>query len=218
MKTLIVVANHYNGHELWCSLGTLKKNNIKCTVIARAPIISDEITGFAIETHFTLDAFDIENLKDYACLLFISGNMADTEAHWKDSKILSLVHKAIELKILIGAICCSVPIIREAARDKRVSFFPLLRARDLLREAGAILSTLSVTIEDKLITAENQMVTQTWIESIANVLKGIPTELNWTDVGDITRQGLSSKRKVNPEVERLRSTQKRTSHKSENKK
>lgn len=214
MKALIVAANRYNGHELWCSIGILKQNNIKSTVIARKPVISDEITGYAVNTHFTLDSFNIKTLQDYACLIFISGNMKDTEAHWKDQRILSLVRKAIQLNILIGAICCSVPTIREAAKGKRVSYFPLNRSRDLLREAGAILSTLSVSIDDKLITAENQMVTQTWIESIVRVLRGEKVDLGWADVGDITKRLVKSNRKVPPEITRLRNTQKGRTKKS----
>lgn len=214
MKTLIVAANRYNGHELWCSLGVLKQNNIESTVIAREPVISDEITGFAVNTHFTLDTFDIENLKDYACLIFISGNMSDTEAHWKDQRILTLVREAMKLNILIGAICCSVPTIREAAKNKRVSYFPLHRSRDLLREAGAILSTLSISIDDKLVTAENQMCTQTWIESIVHILNGEQVDLGLVDVGDITKQGVRYNRKVPPVIQHLRDTQKERTKKS----
>lgn len=214
MKALIVAANKYNGHELWCSIGILKQNNIKSTVIAREPVISDEITGYAINTHFTLDTFNIENLRDYDCLIFISGNMKDTEAHWKDRRVLTLVRKAMELNILIGAICCSVPTIREAAKGKRVSYFPLNRSRDLLRDAGAILSTLSVSVDDKLITAENQMVTQTWIESIVRVLNGEEVDLGWADVGDITKQGTKSNRKVPPEIVRLKRIYKERTKKS----
>jgi len=205
VKALVCTAKRYNGHEFWTTLGVLQKNEIAFTVLSQDEIIFDEITGKRVRAHGVLSAFDPLNLKRYNALIFISGNMKDTESYWNDPNALSLVDKAKELDLVIAAICCSVPTIRNAAKGKKVAHFPLMRATDLLTRAGAIPTYLSLEIDRKLITAENQMVTQLWAECIVSVIKGQGVSLKLTPIGDLTLK-LGRSRKPNPELVRLQRT------------
>jgi len=204
-KVLVVVSNRYNGHELWTTLGVLKHAQIQAVVVAIKPVISDEITGFSVYTHDTVDAFDLTSMKDFCALLIVSGNMEDTEAHWRNEKIKRMVEEAMHADFVIAAICCSVPTIRYAAKGKHVSPFPLIRSKELLTQAGALISTLSVSVDGKLITAENQMVTQTWAECIVKCIQGEDASLNFNDVGDITVRNLRP-RKPDKDLKRIRDT------------
>jgi len=155
---LIVVARRYNGHELWTTLGTLKHRGHSTEVLSTSLLIADEVTGRTNTIRRLIQ--DVPNIDEFDAVMFISGNMQDTEAYWKNARTLSYVDQAVKRDLPIAAICCSVPTVRKAARGKRVSFFPLIRSRELLEHEGAIVQTVSLSIDGKLATAENQMVTQ----------------------------------------------------------
>jgi hypothetical protein len=105
-------------------------------------------------------------------MMVVSGNMQDTERYWTDDHVLALVNKIEELGRPLAAICCSVPTVRFAAKGKKVSFFPLVRSKKLLRDAGAILNPVSVTADQNLVTAEHQMGSQRWANVFCNLLDG----------------------------------------------
>lgn len=208
MKVLIVIAHHYNGNELWTTLGVLKRKSIRYFIISRKKEISDEITGFTVFAHDVIENFSLKNLKDFKAVIFIGGAVVDTEKYWYDEDVQTLVTEAMKLNLLLAGICGSVPIIRKAAKGKKVSLFPLIRTKEILRRAGAILTTQSLTIEPNLITAENQMVTQTWIECIVKTLYGEDVSLGWHDIGDITLRGIKP-RKPDFDMQRMRNTWKK---------
>jgi len=204
VKVLIVVAKRYNGHELWTTLGTLQEAGIKFEVISSQTLISDEITHQPNVIERTINDVHPDELQDFDGLMIISGNMQDTEAYWDDINVLSYVDKAHDLDIGIAAICCSVPTIRNAAEGKKVSFYPLVRSKFRLEQAGAICQTVSITVDGKLVTAEHQMATQTWAESFVEVLKGESPTLNLQDSGfEPTGR---TERKLHPRLERIRGT------------
>lgn len=204
MRVLIVVAKRYNGHELWTTLGILQQAEIEFEVISEQTLISDEITREANTIARTIYDVDPNELNDFDGLMFISGNMQDTESYWSNSVTLSFVDMALELDLVLAAICCSVPTIRNAAKDKRVSFYPLIRSRIILEDAGAICETISITVDGNLVTAEHQMATQTWAESFVKVLKNEPVTLNLRDSG-FEPMG-KTERRLHPRLERLRGT------------
>lgn len=172
---LIVVARKYNGHEFWTALGVLSDRGHTYTVVSTDKIIADEINlNHQTRIEHTLDEDVAPMLKD--ALMIISGNMADTERNWYHPKVLNLVERANEAGMPIAAICCSVPAIRGAAKDKRVSFFPLVRSKDLLTRAGAIPAGTVMTRDQNLVTAEHQMATEYWAEEFCNLLEGKPPE------------------------------------------
>lgn len=205
MKVLIVVAHRYNGHELWTTLGVIQERGHTFEVISTSLAISDEVTGQPNVIKRTLD--DVPTLEDFEALMFVSGNMADTEAYWRDKRTQSYVKQAMERDLPIAAICCSVPTIRTAARDKKVSFFPLIRSREMLVQAGAIPQTVAVTADGKLVTAEHQMATQMWIEAFCDVLEGREPTITLRDSGFVPR-GLE--RKPIPQLERIKEIREKT--------
>lgn len=204
-KVLIVVARRYNGHELWTSLGVLQKSGVGFEVISSDKLIWDEVTGQANTIERTID--DVDNLPDDVDgLMVVSGNMKDTEAYWTNERVLRYVSEAYAADLPIAAICCSVPTIRSAAYKRRVSFFPLVRSRMLLGDAGAILSNLSMEVDGRLVTAENQMMSQMWATNYVAVLRGEEPALTLRESGFVAGRG--RERKPIPEVERLKASRK----------
>jgi putative intracellular protease/amidase len=196
---LVVVARQYNGHELWTSLGILQGRGHTFEVVSKSTHLVDEVTGRRNTIARTYN--EITSLDNFDALMFISGNMADTEEHWTHLHVQKLVQLAIEKDIPISAICCSVPTIRKAAKGRKVSFFPLIRSRELLRNAGAILQTVSITVDGNLVTAEHQMCTQMWAEEFCNVLEHKPVQLKLVD-SKYTPKG--RERKPIPAVEHIK--------------
>lgn len=199
MKVLVVCARRYNGHELWTFLGVIQDAGIDFEVISTDTLIMDEVTFKSNTIERTLD--DVQNLDGFDGLVFVSGNMKDTEAYWRDSRTLGFVDEAVSRDIPIAAICCSVPTIRAAAVGKKVSFFPLVRSKDLLEASGALCQTVSISVDGKIVTAEHQMATQTWSESFVRVMNGEEFDLGLKDSG-FSPGG--RERKPDPDLLRLR--------------
>lgn len=206
MKVLLVVSRRYNGHELWTALGIINQRGHEFEVISTALEIEDEITGQRNIIKRTLD--DVKNLEGFDALMFVSGNMRDTEKYWDDPRAQRYVVEAQGKDMPIAAICCSVPSIRKAAGGKRVSFFPLVRSRQRLEDAGALCQTVALTVDDKLVTAEHQMATQMWAEAFCDVLDGKTPEITLTDSGFSPL--VKPRRRMAQEVTELRDLMKRT--------
>lgn len=200
---LVVCARRYNGHELWTALGVIKQRGHTFELVSTDYIIQDEITMRPNRIKRIVDEVSPSEIREgkFNAFMIVSGNMDDTEAYWKHSRVLAYIDAANFKGLPIAAICCSVPTIREAARDKKVSFFPLVRSRHLLTEAGAILQTVALTTDQNLVTAEHQMASQMWAEDFCNMIEGKPPIYNLTDSGYVPK---GHERMPIPEVEALR--------------
>ena len=200
---LVVCARRYNGHELWTALGVIKNRGHTFELISTDYVIQDEITLRPNKINRTIDDVSPDEITEgkFDAFMIVSGNMADTEAYWRHSKVLSYIKATDELNLPIAAICCSVPTIREVASGKKVSFFPLIRSRELLSRAGAILQTVALTSDANLVTAEHQMASQMWAEDFCNMIEGKPSEYFLQEPG-YTPKG--RERKPIKEVEALR--------------
>lgn len=197
---LVLCARRYNGHELWTALGVIQRRGHTFDLISTDYVIQDEITMQPNKIKQLLYDTEYESEK-YDGFMIVSGNMKDTEAYWHDDHVLKLFRQAESVNHPIAAICCSVPTAREVAAGKKVSFFPLVRSRYLLEQAGAILTTVALTRDQNLVTAEHQMASQMWAEEFCNMLEGKPAEYTFTD-SKWTPKG--RERMPIPEVEDLR--------------
>ncbi len=174
---LVVCARRYNGHELWTALGVIRKRGHTFELFSTDYVIQDEITMVPNRIQRTLDDLDPnEVFTNFDAFMVVSGNMADTEAYWNDQRVLTLIDNANKYQLPIAAICCSVPTIRKVASGKKVSFFPLIRSRELLKNEGAILQTVALTSDHNLVTAEHQMATQMWAEDFCNMIESKPPQ------------------------------------------
>jgi putative intracellular protease/amidase len=199
-KVLIVCAKRYNGHELFTLLGILQKRGHQFEVVSQDKLIRDELTLKPNTIERTVwETNPPEEVQRNDGIIVVSGNMSDTEAYWKDEHVISLLKAFKDSKRLVAAICCSVPTLAPVAKDAHVSYYPLLRSRDRLKLFGAILETVSVSVdqEHRMVTAENQMMSHTWAHEICNMLEGQPPTLTFTDSG-WTPKG--SERMMAPEV------------------
>jgi putative intracellular protease/amidase len=201
VRVLVICAKQYNGHELWTALGIMQNRGISFEVVSTELLIKDEITFQPNVIKRTVDDLVEDEMSTFDGIMIVSGNMKDTEAYWRDQRVLHQIKKAEAFDKPIAAICCSVPTIREVAKGKRVSFFPLLRSRALLEDAGAVLTTVAVSVDGKLCTAEHQMATQLWATAFANILEGKPHGLTLVDSG-FTPKG--RERKPIKEIEALK--------------
>ncbi len=194
---LVICAKRYNGHELWTLLGVLKERGHQFEVVSQETLIRDELT---LRPHLidrtVYDIFE-STIDEFDAVCIVSGNMADTEAYWTDPWVGIILKTFRAQDKVCAAICCSVPTMAPICKDVKVSFFPLMRSRDRLRDHGAILQNVSLTIDGKTITAENQMITQMWAEEICNCLEGREIEHLMVDSGFVPK---GSERRMDPEV------------------
>lgn len=200
---LVVCARRYNGHELWTALGVIKERGHTFELISTDYIIQDEITMRPNRIKRIIDEVSPDEITEgkFDAFMVVSGNMADTEAYWKHERVLEYIARADEQDKPIAAICCSVPTIRNVTKDKKVSFFPLVRSRMLLEDAGAVLMTVALTRDKNLVTAEHQMASQMWAEEFCNLIEGKPTEYVLSESGYVPK---GRERMPIPEVEDLR--------------
>ena len=196
-KVLVICAKRYNGHELWTLLGILQERNHTFEVVSQETLIRDELTLQPNTIERTVYQVTPEAVGLFDAVCVVSGNMADTEAYWTDKHVISLLQAARAIDLTIAAICCSVPTLGPVVKDTKVSFFPLVRSKHHLQNYGAILQTVSVTVDQNTVTAENQMVTQMWAGEICNLLEGLPPTFKLVDSG-FTPKG--SQRKMSKEV------------------
>jgi len=182
----------------------MQERGLGFSVVSTDYYIEDEITGQTNRIEQTLNDVAPASISEYNGLMIVSGNMKDTELYWKLPRTLEYVEVARKNNLPIAAICCSVPTIRFAAEGKRVSFFPLLRSRELLGNAGAILSTTSISVDGNLVTAEHQMATQVWAALFTDlVLTGKVSDPGLIDSG--FTPGKKRPRKPIAELEYLKS-------------
>lgn len=181
--SLIIVSRRYNGHEVWTALGVIQERGHSFEVVSTGLIIEDEKTRRRNTIERLVYDVTLDELESYDGVMVISGDPGDTTAYWTDKHVQNIIRRAHELDLAIAGICVGVPTIRLAANGKRVSAFPLVPSLDLLHRAGATVTTVTVTVDGKLVTAEHQMATQMWAEEFCNVLEGKPPSYSFTDSG-----------------------------------
>ncbi len=204
MRQLVICARRYNGHELWTLLGKLQESQVEFEVVSTDLLIKDELTFRPNTVERTVwDVMEGE-VEDFDGISIVSGNMADTEEYWDNAHVLSLLKVFKKEKKVISAVCCSVPTLAGICKGTKVSFFPLIRSRDRLLRGGALLQTVSLTTDyDHLTTtAENQMLSFAWAESIVCLLKGEKSPHEFVSSGyELNFRG-KTPRKLKPDVEK----------------
>lgn len=198
-RALVICAQRYNGHELWTLLGILQQKGVTFEVVSTETLIKDEMTLRPNVTARRVYDVSPTALKEFDAVCVVSGNMADTEAYWKDKHVISLLQEARVQDKVIAAICCSVPTLGPVVRGVKVSYFPLVRSRHHLEKFGAALQPVSLSVDKRTVTAENQMITQMWAEEIVNLLEN-PNAAPLYSFGDSGFVPKGSERKMPKEV------------------
>ncbi len=192
--SLIIVSRRYNGHEVWTALGVIQERGHTFEVVSTGLIIMDEKTGRKNNIERLVYDVPLAEIPEYDGVMVISGNPDDTTAYWTDRHVQRIILTAHNHDLAIAGICVGVPTIRLAAKDKKVSAFPLVSSLDLLHRAGATVTTLTLTVDGKLVTAEHQMATQMWAEEYCNVLEGKPPQYSFHDSGYRPGKPMAEKR------------------------
>lgn len=199
MKVLVLTVSKFNGHELWVGLGHLVKRDHEFVLASTADVLVDETTGKYTRSQVLFD--DLESFDEYDGLMVVSGDPKETGKLWTNPKIEQIVNEFSERPV--AAICAAVPAIRSITEGKRVAFYPLVRARQLLRDSGAILTTLSLCVDGNLVTAESQARSMDWAEYFCDMLEGKEINFELKDSGHLP---MGRPRRPVPEVERLKKT------------
>jgi protease I len=182
MRVLNVCCCHFNlsGNELFTALSVIKSAGHTFEVRSTDTVIEDEVTGDKRRLKQTIydsppdpDTFD--------GLMFTSGTMRDSEAYWTNLQALEYVRAFAAFGKPVAAICITVPVLIPAIKGRTVTCFPLIREKDLLRRAGAVLSPVSMVRDGNVVTAENQMATQIWAEEFVALMEGRPPVHTLTD-------------------------------------
>lgn len=205
-RVLVICAKRYNGHELWVTLGVLRNRGHKFDVVSQDKIIRDELTLRPNTIDRTVWEVSPSEISEYDGIMVVSGNMSDTEAYWDDDHVQKLLRESKQQDLAIAAICCSVPTLSCVVEDTKVSFYPLVRSRERLNRAGAVLQTVAMTRDGKTVTAEHQMATEVWVEEFCNVLEGKPQEHFFHDSKFVPR---GKERKPIEAIERIKEYQRR---------
>ncbi len=174
MKALIIVSRLFNGHELIGTLKQLSAAGFDWEIASRTLRIADELTGEAFEVNTTLE--DLATIPDIGAicnvLYIISGNMKETEYHWRLPVVQRAVEEVYAAGGVVAAICCSAPCVRYIADGKKVTCFPLVRSKALLKDAGAIITGRSLEVDGRIVTAEHQMCTLAWTQAAIDIAQG----------------------------------------------
>ena len=201
MKVLAIVSRRYNYHEFWASLAVLQERGHEVVVVSSGWALRAE-KGYdrAHKAHHLLSWLDEADLSVFDGLIVISGNPSDTEGYWHNETVLRAVEKFKDRPI--GAICQAVPTIRFAVRGTKVSYYPVMRAKALLEEAGAIPNGTVMTRDGLAVTASYEVVTQTWATEYCNLLEGLPQEYFFHE--DAASNVRGKPRREPPEIELLK--------------
>ncbi len=194
---LVICAKRYNGHELWTLLGVLLEREHTFEVVSQEVLIRDELTLRPNTIERVVYDVGWDEVNNFNAVCIVSGNMEDTESYWTDEDVIGLLRQFRAQDAVIAAICCSVPTLAPICEGVKVSPFPLIRAKHRLRDFGAILQKVSLVVDGRTITAENQMLTQMWAEEICNVLEGKPIQYEMHDSGFEPK---GSERRMDPVV------------------
>jgi len=188
-RLLVICAKRYNGHELWTLLGVLKQRGHTFEVVSQATLIRDELTLRPNTIDRTVYEVHPDKTGEFDAVVVVSGNMQDTEAYWTDKHVEALLHEFRGAGKVVGAICCSVPTLAPVAKGVHVSYFPLVRSKQRLRNYGAILEPVSLTVdvEARMATAENQMISQMWAEELSNLLEDLPPKYHLQPSGFVPK-------------------------------
>jgi putative intracellular protease/amidase len=179
-KVLVICSRQFNGHELKNLLTGIRRGGHQYTLASTDYVLEDEVTHNMIRCRLLVqDATD----EGFDALAFSSGDMRDSEGYWTNPHCERLVKAFNDNGRPIAAICITVPAIRWAVSGKTITCFPLVRSKDLLRQAGATLSPLSLCRDQNIVTAEHQMASQMWAEEFVALIDGKPKLYNLIDSG-----------------------------------
>ncbi len=199
MTVLLITPPKYNPNEFWAALSVLQKNDIEFEVVSSVNIITDEkaTEAFAVKLLTDIDVDNFDGL-----MIISGGDIKSAVLYLHDPDIISAVEVMNQKGQPIGAICRASPLVRTVAKGKKVSVYPLLENKRLLREAGAILQNVSISVDGNLITAEHEMAAEVWAEQFVKMMKGEATDLKLVDSG-FEPVG-KTERRLHPTLERIR--------------
>jgi len=155
---LVIVAWAYNPYEFWTVLKAIRRQGWEFKVISTDPVIEEERTvneRFKVDT---VEDFNLDEIKDYAAMVLVSGSPIPTEKFYFNQETRDIVIAFNKLERPIAAMCAMVPAIRYVLEGKRVTAFPTTKVLSLLKREGAIITDNSLEVDGYIITAQHEEV------------------------------------------------------------
>lgn len=165
---------------MWTMLAALTERGHTFKVVApKKGLIWDD---FDLKKPYKLehDYWD-EDVFDYDGLVVITGDPKLSRRAAKDHRVRHIVEKYRDKPV--ASICTAVAAIRHICEGRRVAAYPLLRVREQLGDAGAIVTRLSVCVDGNIVTAESQVKAQEWSQHFCDILEGKEPDFHLLDSG-----------------------------------
>lgn len=170
IRVLVITSWAYNPYEFWSVLKTIRQQGWEFTVISTDSIIEEEQTRNERFKVRTIKEFEIDEIKDYSAVVFVSGNLVTTEKFYFNQKAREIVLEFNRQGKVIAAMCAIVPVIRYVLDGKRVSAFPSLKIFSLLKREGAIVTSNSLEIDGNIITIQHEEVIDEMMNELVRML------------------------------------------------
>lgn len=161
---LIVIApTDFKDEEYYIPKETLENAGAKITTASK----SSEATSVMGKTQ-KVDVLLSEATTDYDAIVFVGGPGA--HAYLNDAEVLKLAKDFYNTGKLTTAICIGPAILANAEilKGKKATVFPT--SADILKAKGAIYTAEPVTVDGKIITAEDPDAAEEFAEKIAENL------------------------------------------------
>lgn len=194
-RVLVICPTRFNEDELWPLLKVLYKTGYDFEVVSTRHLIKGEQKGKCFKVLRILD--EIEDDCGFVGICLTAGHTEDVEAYWDNSKLLKLFKQFHQSGKAVGAICRSVPAMGEIIKYAQVSAFPSQKVKERLRILKADLRSVSLTVDNLIVTAENPTFATMWAEELCNVIAGKPPQYILKD-SDFKPKGIE--RRMLPEV------------------
>jgi hypothetical protein len=196
-RVLVCITQGFNGAEMFAMLHTLTERGHTFDVVApKKGYIWDD---FDLKKPYKLnkDYWD-DDVFDYDGLVVITGDPKLSRKAAKDWRLRRIVLAYKDKPV--ASICTAVSAIRWICEGKRVAAFPLLRVREQLSDAGAIVTRLSVCVDGNIVTAESQVKSEEWSNFFCDLLEGKTPDFNLKDSGYLP---VGIPRYTHPEIVKL---------------
>lgn len=165
-KVLLVVAPFdFQEREYQVPRTALEKAGFQVLVGSKNTTVAKSSAGLQVKIDLQLEEIKID---DFDAVVFIGGTGATV--YLTDPIALSLAQEAHQKEKVIGAICIAPSILANAGvlKDKKATVYPTEEGN--LREKGAIYTGQPVTVDGKIITANEPSAAEEFGQKIVELL------------------------------------------------
>lgn len=182
-KALVLTTPEYNRTELFGTMRVLKSRGFDFELTSSRKIIKDEDSETYHSVERLITDISLEEALQADCFIVTSGAPDQCKPFWTHKYVQRIVKGFFEQNKPLGGICMAAPTVASVSEGKKVSTFPIIEARQFFTDRGAIVQTLTLSIDPPLVTCENQWGTDMWVTSICDLVEGKEPQVRLVDSG-----------------------------------